>query len=481
MPNQQYAISEYPNVDEIYANLNKLIGQPMRPVNREKMKEYLGYFETKCSRSKALTDEAKKFIPGGVQHNLAFNYPFPIAIEKAEGAHLWDADGNRYIDFLQAGGPTVLGSNYAPVREKVLEMLQTCGPVTGLFHEYELKLAELINRLMPAVEMFRMLGSGTEGVMAAIRAARTFTKKKYVIKVGGAYHGWSDSMVYGLHVPGTGRLEATGIPRGASASTEEFFPNSLAALKRHLMVNRLRGGTAAVIIEPVGPESGTRPVPRDFNQKIRELCDEFGALLIFDEVVTGFRIGLGGAQGYFGVKPDLTVFGKCITGGYPMAGGVGGRREVIQTFAAGIGGVGERAYVGGTLSANPLSCVAGYHAILEMERTNAPVIAGRAGDRLTKGLQAIIAKYGLPFVAFNQGSIVHLETSGVMLLDLKNPVRLLKELKPRKHMMEEMGAAYMANGLVTLAGSRMYTSMADTDEVIDDALARFDAVLSECR
>ncbi len=480
MTNQQYAISTYPNVDEIYANLNKLISQPMRPVNREKMKEYLGYFETQCSRSKALTDEAKKFIPGGVQHNLAFNYPFPIAIEKAEGAHLWDADGNQYIDFLQAGGPTVLGSNYAPVREKVFEMLQTCGPVTGLFHEYELKLAELINRLMPSIEMFRMLGSGTEGVMAAIRAARTFTKKKYVIKVGGAYHGWSDSMVYGLHVPGTGRLEATGIPRGASASTEEFFPNSLAALKRHLLVNRLRGGTAAVIVEPVGPESGTRPVPRDFNQKVRELCDEFGALLIFDEVVTGFRIGLGGAQGYFGVKPDLTVFGKCITGGYPMAGGVGGRREVIQTFAAGIGGAGERAYVGGTLSANPLSCVAGYHAILEMERTNAPVIAGRAGDRLTKGLQAIIAKYGLPFVAFNQGSIVHLETSGVMLLDLKNPMRLLKELKPRKHMMEEMGAAYMANGLITLAGSRMYTSMADTDEVIDDALARFEAVLSEC-
>lgn len=480
MTNQQYAISEYPNVDEIYTKLNKLTGQPMRRISREKMQEYLGYFETNCKRSKELTDEAKKFIPGGVQHNLAFNYPFPIAVEKAEGAHLWDADGNQYIDFLQAGGPTVLGSNYAPVREKVLEMLQTCGPVTGLFHEYELKLAQLVNRLMPAVEMFRMLGSGTEGVMAAIRAARAYTKKKYVIKVGGAYHGWSDSMVYGLHVPGTGRLEATGIPRGASASTEEFFPNSLGALKRHLIVNRLRGGTAAVIVEPVGPESGMRPVPRDFNQKVRDLCDEFGALLIFDEVVTGFRLGLGGAQGYFGIKPDLTVFGKCITGGYPMAGGVGGRREVIMSFAAGIGGTGERAYVGGTLSANPLSCVAGYHALLEMERTNAPVIAGRAGDRLTKGLQAIITKYGLPFVAFNQGSIVHLETSGVMLLDLKNPVRLLKELKPRKHMLEEMGAAYMANGLVTLAGSRMYTSMADTDEVIDDALRRFEPVLAAC-
>jgi glutamate-1-semialdehyde 2,1-aminomutase len=480
MSEQKYAISEYPNVNEVYKKLDNLIGQPLHPVKREKMQEYLGYFDKNCARSKAMTDEAKKLIPGGVQHNLAFNYPFPIAIDKAEGAYLWDADGNNYIDFLQAGGPTVLGSNYAPVREKVFEMLQTCGPVTGLFHEYELKLAEVVNRFMPAVEMFRMLGSGTESVMAAIRAARTFTKKKYVIKVGGAYHGWSDQMVYGLHVPGTGRLEATGIPRGANAATGEFFPNSLGALKRHLILNRLRGGTAAVIVEPLGPESGTRPVPFDFNQKIRELCDEFGTLLIFDEVVTGFRLGLGGAQGYFGVKPDLTAFGKCISGGYPMAGGVGGRADVIMTFAAGIGGTGERAYIGGTLSANPLSCMAGYTSLLEMERTNAPVLAGRAGDRLTKGLQSIIEKYNLPFVAYNQGSIVHLETSGVMLLDLRNPLRLARELKPRKHMMEEMGAAYMSQGLVTLAGSRMYTSMADTDEVIDSALNKFEAVLAAC-
>jgi glutamate-1-semialdehyde aminotransferase len=273
-------------------------------------------------------------------------------------------------------------------------------------------------------------------------------------------------------------LEAKGIPWGASLNTQEFYPNSLAALKRQLIFNRLIGGTAAVIVEPMGPESGTRPVAFDFNQKVRELCNEFGALLIFDEVVTGFRMGMGGAQGYFGIKPDLTIFGKCITGGYPMAGGVGGRTDVIMRFAAGIGGTGERAYIGGTLSANPLSCVAGYHALLEMARTNAPVIAGKAGDRLTAGLQAIITEHNLPFVAYNQGSIVHLETSGVMLLDLHHPLRLARELKPRKHMMEEMGAAYMAKGLVTLAGSRMYTSMADTDEVIDDALARFESVLT---
>ena len=475
---QKYAISQYPDVEAVYRRLNNLIRQPLLEIQPEKLKTYLDYFETSCIRSKALTTEAKQYIPGGVQHNLAFNYPFPIAIEKAEGAYLWDVDSNRYIDFLQAGGPTVLGSNYAPVREKIFELLKSCGPVTGLFHEYELKLAKLVNSFMPSIEMFRMLGSGTESVMAAVRAARVFTGKKYVIKVGGAYHGWSDPMVYGLHVPGTGRFEAKGIPRGASASTQEFFPNSIAALRRHLIFNRLRGGTAAVILEPLGPESGTRPVPFDFNQQVRKLCDEFGALLIFDEVVTGFRVGMGGAQGYFGVRPDLTVFGKCITGGYPMAGGVGGRADVVSTFAAGIGGTGERAYIGGTLSANPLSCAAGYYALQEMERTNAPVIAGWAGDRLTAGLQAIIEKYNLPFVTFNQGSIVHLETSAVMLLDLRNPFRLLKELKPRKHMMEQMGAAYMAEGLITLAGSRMYTSMADTDAVIDEALERFEVVLA---
>lgn len=478
MTEQQYAISEWHNTAEIYARLKELIKQPPRPIRRDKMQEFLNYFETKCQKSKALTDEAKKYIPGGVQHNLAFNYPIPLAVEKAEGAYIWDVDGNRYIDFLQAGGPTVLGSNYAPVRKKVLEIVDKSGPVTGLFHEYELKLAQLVNRLMPNIEMLRMFGSGTESVMAAIRGARAHTGKKKVIKVGGAYHGWSDQMVYGLHIPGTGRFEAAGIPRGCSRYTQEFYPNDLGALRRIMTLNRLRGGTAAVILEPVGPESGTRPIYKDFNQKVRQLCDEFGALLIFDEVVTGFRLGMGSAQGYFGVKPDLTVFGKCITGGYPMAGALGGRRDVMMHLSAGIGGTGERAYVGGTLSANPLSCVAGYYALLEMERTNAPVIAGRAGDRLTKGLNEIIARHHLPFVAFNQGSIVHLETAGVMLLDFRNPLKIARELKPRKHMMEEMGAAYMAQGIITLAGSRMYTSMADTDEVIDEALECLEVVLS---
>ncbi len=179
--------------------------------------------------------------------------------------------------------------------------------MTGLFHEYELKLAEIIHRYMPHIEMYRSLGSGTEAVMAAVRAARAHTGHSMVIKMGGAYHGWSDTMVYGLRVPGTYRMNARGIPFGATGHTRESFPNDLRQLRRKLIENRVRGGTAAVIVEPLGPESGTRPVPHDLNAKVRGLCDEFGALLIFDEVVTGFRVGMGGAAGYFGVTPDLTV------------------------------------------------------------------------------------------------------------------------------------------------------------------------------
>ena len=170
-----YAISVYPDVEAVSRRLQALVGQPLRPIKRDAMAGYLDYFETRCRRSKELTDEAGELIPGGVQHNLAFNYPFPLAIEKSEGARLLDVHGNEYIDFLQAGGPTVLGSNYAPLRDKVAEVVAACGPVTGLFHEYELKLAQLVNRLMPSCEMFRMLGSGTESVMAAIRAARAYT------------------------------------------------------------------------------------------------------------------------------------------------------------------------------------------------------------------------------------------------------------------------------------------------------------------
>ena len=390
MSTQGYAISHWPDTDALIAKAKNLVSQPIRPIRPDKMEACLKYFETRCAISRASTAEAAKLIPGGVQHNLAFNYPFPLSISRADGPYLWDVDGNRYIDFLQAGGPTVLGSNHPAVRDRVIEVLRECGPVTGLFHEYELKLAQLIHRHMPAVEMFRMVGSGTEGCMAAIRAARNFTGKNKIIKAGGAYHGWSDQMVFGTRIPGTGAFEAAGIPDSCLQETQEFYPNDVEALRALLERNLNDGGTAAVIVEPLGPESATRPVHQDFNARVRALCDEFGTLLIFDEVVTGFRIGMGGAQGYFNVTPDLTVFGKCIAGGYPGAGGVGGRADIMSTFAAGIGGGTRKTLVGGTLSASPLSSAAGYFAITEMERSNAPILAGQAGDKLCAGLQKII-------------------------------------------------------------------------------------------
>ena len=347
-------------------------------------------------------------------------------------------------------------------------------------------IAKEINKCMPNVEKFRMLGSGTESVMGAIRVARCYTKKKRIIKIGGAYHGWSDQMVYGLKVPGTRQfLESFGIPNVIFSVVDEVRPNDLDMLEDYLKYNAAcRGGTAAVIVEPVGPESGTRPVDFDYNAGVRALCDKYGALFIFDEVVTGFRVGIGGAQGLFGVKPDLTIFGKIVAGGYPAAGGIGGRADVVDLLAAGVAGGAKKAYVGGTLAANPLSAMAGYVAIKEIQKTNACVKAGLAGNRLTDGLVDLIAKHDLPYVAYNQGSIVHLECTGAMSYDFSSKciLNLLKVLKKqdsimvRKEAMEHMGAAYMSHGIVTLAGSRLYTSMADTDEIIDEALNRFDEV-----
>lgn len=480
-------ISRWDDPDLINAKLKALTEQPIWEVSDEYYEgEILPYFDEKCKASRAIYEEAKEFIPGGVQHNLAFNKPFPLCFEKAEGAYLYDKDGNKYIDFLQAGGPTILGSNYEPVKEAAIQLINECGPVTGLLHEAELLIAKEINKHMPNVEMFRMLGSGTESVMAAIRIARIATKHKHIIKVGGAYHGWSDQMVYGLKIPGSRNLlESHGIPGKIYSYMTEVRPNDLDMLEDVLKKNKTKGGTAAVIVEPVGPESGTRPISQYYNKAVRNLCDKYGALLIFDEVVTGFRVALSGAQGYFDVVPDLTVFGKIVAGGYPAAGGVGGKKEYASIMAAGLGNKGHRAYVGGTLAANPLSALAGYTAIKEIARTNACEVAGRAGDRLTDGLKSLIDKYGLPFVAYNQGSIVHMETTGAMSFDFsshnfaKSAIGLLKNkdmMYERKDSMERMGAAYMANGIVTLAGSRMYTSLADTDEVIDEALNRFEHV-----
>lgn len=484
-----FAIDRYLDADEVTRQLDELITKPVYTIRKDALAEYeREYFDKKCPKSKEMIEEAKQVIPGGVQHNLAFNYPFPIVVTKAEGAKLYDIDGNEYYDLLQAGGPTVIGSNPPVVRDRVKELLDTCGPSTGLFHEYEYKLAKKITELVPSVEMFRMLGSGTEADMVAVRIARLKTGNKNILKMGGAYHGWSDQLAYGIRIPGTKGILSKGVPGYVFKHTDEFFPNDLEDLERKLKKNKINGGTAAVFIEPVGPESGTRPISKDFLKGAEYLAHRYGALLIFDEVVTGFRIGLSGAQGYFDIRPDLTVFGKVIAGGYPGAGGIGGSRECMQHLGAGLDSSGKKvskAMCGGTMAATPVSCVAGYYTICEIERTNACEKAGRMADRLVAGLKESVKKYDLPFVVFNQGSICHLDNAGTMhfRIDWSKPwslPKVLKETGIRQKEMEHMGAAYMAEGMITLAGSRLYTSAAYDEDMIDDVIARFDRVLSKC-
>ena len=476
-----------PGIDQVIHELDSLIAQPIYSIKPSALAAYeRDYFDAKCQKSKEMIGEAQQYIPGGVQHNLAFNYPFPLVFTSAKDATLTDLDGNTYYDFLQAGGPTVLGSNPQSVREKVIDLLNTCGPSTGLFHEYEYRLAKLISELFDSVDMFRMFNSGSEACAAASRIARLATKNKFIMKMGGGYHGWSDQLAYGIRVPGSKWTQAKGIPLASMKYTQEYFPGDLKDVERTLMANKLRGGTAAIFVEPVGPESGTRPVSMDFLHGLRRLATKFGALLIFDEVVTAFRLSEHGAQGLMGIRPDLTVFGKVVAGGYPGAGGVGGPTKYMRYLSAGIqsGDKVKKALVGGTLAATPLSALAVYYTVKEIAETGACEKATRAGNRLTDGLRALIKKHRLPFVAFNQGSICHLETVGTMHFSINwtkpwTIPHVLKETSARKKEMEHMGAAYMAEGIVTLAGSRLYTSAAYSDEMIDDALTRFDRVFDQ--
>ncbi|MCQ2486521.1 MAG: aminotransferase class III-fold pyridoxal phosphate-dependent enzyme [Clostridia bacterium] len=485
----RFAISHYPDTDELNRKLDVLKYADIYSVRPDELAKYEDeYYGKKCVKSKEMIDIARETIPGGVQHNLAFNYPHPLVFTEANGCKLKDIDGNEYYDLLQAGGPTILGSNDPVVREAVKDLLDTCGPSTGLFHEYEYKLAKKISDSVPSVDMFRMLGSGTEACMCAVRIARLATGKKNILKMGGAYHGWSDQMAWGMRVPGTKNLQSNGVPMFVFKHTQEFFPGDLEDLERKLFLNQFNGGTAGVFIEPIGPESATRPVSREFVKGVERLCRKYGALLICDEVVSGFRIGMAGAQGYYGIDPDITIFGKVIAGGYPGAGGVAGHKDVMKHLGAGLDSSGKKvkkAMCGGTMAATPISCVAGYTTLCEIEKRNACQTAGQMADRLVEGLQKSIDAHNLPFITYNIGSVCHLHTVATMQHQIEwtklwKVPGVLNETSIRQKEMEHMGAAYMAEGLVTLAGCRLYTSAAYDEAAIDDVIARFDRVFDKC-
>jgi glutamate-1-semialdehyde 2,1-aminomutase len=306
-------------------------------------------------RSRQLFERAKKCIPGGVNspvrayRSVGGTPPF---IARGQGSRLWDADGNEFIDYICSWGPLLLGHRHPAVIEAI-EMALEIGTSFGAPTEREIELAELIRSLVPSVEMVRLVNSGTEASMSALRVARGFTGRDVTIKFEGCYHGHVDSLLVkaGSGVATLGLPDSPGVPKGFSDTTIALPFNSVEAVEATF---RERGEQiAAVIVEPVVGNMGCVPPAAGYLQALREVCTRYGALLIFDEVMTGFRVAPGGAQQLFGITPDLTVMGKVIGGGLPIAA-YGGRRD-IMTHIAPLGPI----YQAGTLSGNPLAVSAG--------------------------------------------------------------------------------------------------------------------------
>jgi len=460
------------NYNEIMEGIKGIVNNPLRKFKPDELKKIVKKYTETHKKSKELYDRALKIIPGGVEHNLAFNFPFPLASKRVDGCYMWTVDDVKLVDFLMNGGPTLLGHNYPPHTEKVIEVIKEIGSCHGITNEYEILAAEELQKHFPSCEKIRWLQSGTEADMLAIRVARIFTGKKWIIKIGGGYHGWSDQLVYDLHIPGTKTLESHGIPKSVFKFIESVKPNDIEAL-RQLFKEKKK--IAAVLIEPMGPESGANPVRPGFNKEVEELCHENGALMISDEVVCAFRLHMGGGQAYFGYKPDISIFGKIVGHGYPSAAAIGGRNEIMQYIAAGVGGGRKRAYCGGTLAANPLTCAAAYWAIKFVEETNASEKAGKIGFRLANGLNEIFNKFQLPWIAYNFNATVHMHTSAVMSLDMDNP-KHFGQIKERKEFMEHLGAALICENIISVAGSRFYTCMQHTNEIVDETVAKIENI-----
>ena len=457
--------------DEQIAKIEAVINQPMRKFKPDDLRGVIERYEANHQRSREVFERMRKIIPGGVEHNLAFNYPFPLASKRVYDCWMETVDDVKLLDYLMCGGPIILGHQYKPLIDKVVETIQEVGPCHGITSEYEYLAAEALQKHFPSCEILRWLQSGTEADMLAIRIARTFTNKKWIIKIGGSYHGWSDQLVYDMHIPGLKLMESHGIPKNVFKFTDSCPPNDIEELRRMFKEKRK---VAAVIVEPMGGESGANPVRPGFNKEVEELCHENRTLMISDEVVCAFRLHMGGGQAYFGYTPDLSVFGKIVGHGFPSAAAIGGRADVMSVCAAGVSG-GKKAYSGGTIAANPLTCTAAYHAIKLVEETNATEIAGRAATRLATGFNEVFQKHNLPWFSYNYGGTVHFHTSCMFGLDLNDP-KQSGEIPKRKDFMAEMGAAMVDQELISVSGSRFYTCIQHTDELVDKTIEKIDNI-----
>ncbi|WP_444883667.1 glutamate-1-semialdehyde 2,1-aminomutase [Microbulbifer sp. PSTR4-B] len=353
------------------------------------------------SKSEQLFAEAQQFIPGGVNSPVrAFRAVggTPLFIRRAEGAYLFDADDKRYIDYVQSWGPMVLGHAHPEVIESVVEQAQS-GLSFGAPTELETELAEELCRLWPNMDLVRFVNSGTEATMSAIRLARGFTGRDKIVKFEGCYHGHSDSL---LVKAGSGALtmgvpSSPGVPAALADHTITLSYNDADGVRA--CFDEIGDQISCIIVEPVAGNMNCIPPVPGFLETLREVCDQHGALLILDEVMTGFRVSLTGAQGHFGIEADLTTLGKVIGGGMPV-GAFGGKREIMEQIAP-LGPV----YQAGTLSGNPVAMVAGLETLRLVEEAGfyEPLVART--DRLVEGILAAGKKAGIPITANKAGSM----------------------------------------------------------------------------
>lgn len=349
-----------------------------------------------------LFERAEKVIPGGVNSPVRAFGPVggkPRFIEHAKKQYLYDEDGNKYIDYIGSWGPMILGHNDERVIEAVKKQMEkglSYGAATGI----EVEMAELIVSLVPAIEMVRMVNSGTEAVMSALRVARGYTRRDKVIKFEGCYHGHADAMLVkaGSGVMTAGVPDSLGVPAGCAEDTLTAIYNDLGSVEK--LFNDNKDQVACVIVEPVAANMGLVAPKEGFLEGLRKLCDENGALLIFDEVITGFRLGITGASGYFGITPDLITYGKIIGGGMPV-GAYGGKKEIMSMVAP-IGPV----YQAGTLSGNPIAMRAGLTQ-LTILRDHPEIYEemNNLGEYFRSSLRTILEKYNLPYQVNGVGSL----------------------------------------------------------------------------
>ena len=354
------------------------------------------------SRSEELYERAVKVIPGGVNSPVRAYGSVgmtPRFVEGATGPYIFDADSNRYIDYIGSWGPMILGHNNQEVLKAVVRKAES-GLSFGAATEIEVEMAEFICENVPSIEMIRMVNSGTEAVMSAIRVARGYTGRNKIVKFDGCYHGHSDALLVkaGSGVMTAGVPDSSGVPAGCTQDTLSAVYNNLESVKA--LFQEFPQEIAAVIVEPVAANMGVVLPEEGFLQGLRDLCTEHGTVLIFDEVITGFRLAFGGAQEHFGIQADLVTYGKIIGAGMPV-GAYGGKREIMEQVAP-VGSV----YQAGTLSGNPVAMAAGL-AQLKILKAHPEIYTQMRlnADTLFDGMAALVKKYKKPWKMNHIGSL----------------------------------------------------------------------------